>query len=182
MPEETRRRRRRVADRKESETFVTSYSDTFRPADLIPVDLPEEGEDVGDGVPNEALERMYDNYVDSILRQLLQDAEISIKKWRATLWSLSTVVVDNISPDCNEDTNLRSLVKVKRVWSGKVDECNVYPGGAIFTGGVVVTGMATKLRNAKVLLIKGSISYYRSNDKYVSLAKNSKLEDEYGER
>ena len=115
-----------------------------------------------------------------LLKQLLKLKNIS-SEWFDIIMPLVWQCVDLVKPDVKHDNDLmdiRKYIKIKKLPGYDKSKSKII-NGLVFTKNVAHKHMVSELKNPKILLLRSSIEYQRSEEKMSSLEPIFTAEGQY---
>ncbi|TRY71864.1 hypothetical protein TCAL_03156 [Tigriopus californicus] len=129
--------------------------------------------------PHHSIMSVYDDYAQSLLHMEVERRNLD-PVWLELIPEVVDEIVNTIALDHRirmDAMDIRKHIKIKNVPS---DVCSIrVKNGVSFTNNVTRKGMATHIKNAKILMVKGSIALQRNEERFISLDRLSLLETEY---
>ena len=111
-------------------------------------------------------ELIYKDYLDSIMKQCLEDCEIKEDQER---WCKALRRVSYISYIKLTDTiDIRQYVKIKKILGGTIEETNVIDG-MFATKNIDSKRMSSKIENPKIALLMFPLEYLKQKELFISL-------------
>ena len=120
-------------------------------------------------------------HVRKLLRQLLQDAEVSrVGQWERALVPTLLQATDDVNPNVQlgDDIDIRHYVKLKKVPGGKPGDTG-YVSGLVFTKNLALKSMPRTLVNPNILIVTFPIEYARHHQHFMSLEPVIRQEKEF---
>ena len=120
-------------------------------------------------------------HVRKLLRQLLQDAEVShVNQWERALVPTLLQATDDVNPNVQQgdDIDIRHYVKLKKVPGGKPGDTG-YVSGLVFTKNLALKSMPRTLLNPNILIVTFPIEYARHHQHFMSLETIIRQEREF---
>ena len=137
--------------------------------------------------PTKTLNVVNDNLLEThkqlqidLLKQLLKLKNISLD-WFDIIMPIVWKCVDLVKPDVKHDNDLmdiRNYIKIKKLASCDKTETRIV-NGLVFTKNVAHKEMKKNLTNPKILLLRSSIEYQRTEEKMCSLEPILTAESQY---
>lgn len=129
--------------------------------------------------PHHSILSVYEDFVQSLLHSEVERSKLD-PTWLDLIPEAADEIINTLALDHKfrmDAMDIRKHVKIKNVPSD-VRSIRV-KNGVSFTNNVTRKGMATHIKNPKILLVTGSIALQRNEEKFVSLDRLSLLEAEY---
>ena len=120
-------------------------------------------------------------HVRKLLRQLLQDGEVShVGQWERALVPTLLQATDDVNPNVQhgDDIDIRHYVKLKKVPGGKPGDTG-YVSGLVFTKNLALKSMPRAISNPNILIVTFPIEYARHHQHFMSLEPVIRQEREY---
>ena len=139
--------------------------------------------------PTKTLNNVNDNLIDlhkqlqiDLLKQLLKLKNLSMD-WFDIIIDLAWKCIDLVKPDVKHDNDLmdiRNYIKIKKLTGSNFNKKDTrIVNGLVFTKNVAHKEMRKNLLNPKILLLRSSIEYQRTEEKMCSLDPILTAESQY---
>ena len=128
---------------------------------------------------NENLQQIHKQIQVEILKQLLKLKNVSFE-WLDIILPLISKCVDLVKPDVKHDNDcmdIRHYIKIKKLPADSKKDCRIV-NGLVFTKNIAHKQMKKEMKNPKILLLRSSIEYTRS-EKLVALEPIYTAESQY---
>ena len=128
---------------------------------------------------NENLQQIHKQIQVEILKQLLKLKNVSFE-WLDIILPLISKCVDLVKPDVKHDNDcmdIRHYIKIKKLPGESKKDCRIV-NGLVFTKNIAHKQMKKEMKNPKILLLRSSIEYTRS-EKLVALEPIYTAESQY---
>lgn len=114
---------------------------------------------------NDNLQHLHRRLQIEILKQLIKLKNIN-NDWFDIIMPLVWKCVDLVRPDVkhdNDSMDIRSYIKIKKLPGGSKTDCRII-NGLVFSKNVAHKNMKSEVKNPKVLLLRSSIEYQRTEE------------------
>lgn len=135
----------------------------------------------GDAAPAVELNNASLQHVRKLLRQLLQDSNISsIASWERALLPILLQSTDDVNPDVlhGDDIDIRHYVKLKKIPGGRPGDTS-YVSGLVFTKNLALKSMARNIPHPNILILTFPLEYARHQQHFMSLEPVIRQEKEF---
>jgi 1-phosphatidylinositol-3-phosphate 5-kinase len=135
----------------------------------------------GESAPAVELNQISLQHVQSMLRQMLMDADIAeSKRWEKALTPIMLQCTDDVNMDIkrNDDMDIRHYIKLKKIPGGRPGD-TAYVSGVVFTKNLALKSMARNILSPRILLLTFPLEYARHNSQFMSLQPVIAQEREY---
>jgi 1-phosphatidylinositol-3-phosphate 5-kinase len=135
----------------------------------------------GDAAPAVELNQASLQHVRRLLRQMIQDAEVTdAKRWEKALMPILLQCTDDVNPDIqrNDDIDIRHYIKLKKIPGGKPGDTS-YVSGVVFTKNLALKSMPRSIPNPRIAIVTFPIEYARHHQHFMSLDPVISQEREY---
>ncbi|KAI9733003.1 MAG: 1-phosphatidylinositol-3-phosphate 5-kinase [Cirrosporium novae-zelandiae] len=135
----------------------------------------------GAGAPPVELNNASLQHVRKLLRQLLEDSNISNwGSWESALVPILLQATEDVNPAVQhgDDLDIRHYVKLKKIPGGRPGDTS-YVSGLAFTKNLALKSMPRSISNPKILIVTFSIEYARHQQHFMSLDPVIRQEREY---
>lgn len=132
-------------------------------------------------VPDAGLNPAGLNYIKTLLKQFLVDAQIEhVRQWERALMPVLLKCAEYVDPNIHhgDDIDIRHYVKLKKAAGGSPSD-TYYVSGVVFTKNVALRNMSRRLVEPRILLISFPLVYARQQQHFMSLEPVIAQEREY---
>ena len=135
----------------------------------------------GAGAPAVELNNASLQHVRKLLRQLLQDSEVSKpSSWERALVPILLQATDDVDPDVQsgDDLDIRHYVKLKKIPGGRPsDTC--YVSGLVFSKNLALKSMPRTMSSPRIVIVTFPLEYARHRQHFMSLEPVIRQEREF---
>lgn len=120
-------------------------------------------------------------HVRKMLKQLLQDSEIShARSWEKALMPILLKCTNEVNPDIKrrDFIDIRHYVKLKKITGGRPGD-TTYVSGVVFTKNVALKTMPRSVSHPRIIIVTFAIEYARHQQHFMSLEPVIAQEKEY---
>ncbi len=136
---------------------------------------------IGAGAPAVELNNASLQHVRKLLRQLLQDSEVSkISSWERALMPILLQATDDVNPDVQngDDLDIRHYVKLKKIPGGRPSD-TAYVSGLVFTKNLALKSMPRSIACPNIVIVTFALEYARHRQHFMSLEPVIRQEREF---
>jgi 1-phosphatidylinositol-3-phosphate 5-kinase len=129
---------------------------------------------------SESLQQIHRQFQIDLLKQLLKLKNVS-SEWFDIIMPIIWKCVDLVKPDVKHDNDfmdIRKYIKIKKLPGYDKTQSQII-NGLVFTKNIAHKKMNSELKNPKILLLRSSIEYQRSEEKMCSLEPIFTAESQY---
>lgn len=129
---------------------------------------------------NDSLQQIHKKFQTELLKQLLKIKNVN-SEWFDIVMPLVWECVDLVRPDVkhdNDSMDIRNYIKIKKMPESGERSSQII-NGLVFTKNLAHKNMKTEIVNPKVLLLRSSIEYQRTEEKLCSLEPVFTAESQY---